>query len=319
MNRETFERQYQDDWRRLGELLEHLEKVKTSSVSDDFPELYRRVCHQLALVRSRLYGTDLEQRLNGLVLRGHHQLYRRSGPTWSQVAEFFVAGFPRLVRREARLVAAACALFFVPLAGMTAVVVLRPELAYSVVDPETAAEYQTMYDPAESRERGAETDFYMFGYYVYNNVSIAFQTFAAGILFAVGSIFYLVLNGVVLGTVAGHMVNVGNGATFFPFVVGHASFELVAIALAGASGLKLGLALVAPGRRGRRTALVAAGRESIRLVYGIFGMLLLAAFVEAFWSSATVFPSAVKYVAGAAGWAAVIAYFVFAGRDRRAA
>ncbi|HEX9734872.1 MAG TPA: stage II sporulation protein M [Thermoanaerobaculia bacterium] len=319
MNREAFERQYQDDWKRLGELLDHLERVKKSDVCGGFPELYRRVCHQLALVRSRLYGTDLEQHLNGLVLRGHHQLYRRSGPTWTQVADFFVAGFPRLVRREARLVGVAVALLFGPLLAMVAAVAARPELAYSVIDPATAAEYQSMYDPADSMERGSQTDFYMFGFYVYNNVSIAFQTFAGGILFAVGSIVYLVINGVVIGTVAGHMVNVGNGDAFFPFVVGHGSFELVAIALAGASGLKLGLALAAPGRRSRRAALVAAGRESIRMVYGIFGMLVLAAFVEAFWSSSTVFPSTVKYVAGGAGWVAVAAYFTLAGRDGRAA
>lgn len=329
MNREAFERQYQADWQRLGELLDHLEKVKKSDrrplggrggiLSDDFPELYRRVCLHLALVRSRLYGTDLEQRLNSLVLRGHHQLYRRSGPTWAQVADFFVAGFPRLVRREARLVVVSFALLFGPLLAMIAVVARQPELVYSVIEPEAAAEYQTMYDPAASKERESQTDFYMFGFYVYHNVSIAFQTFAGGMLFAVGSIVYLVLNGVMIGTVAGHMVNVGNSATFFPFVVGHGSLELVAIVLAGASGLKLGLALAAPGRRGRRAALVAAGRQSIRMVYGIFGMLVLAAFVEAFWSSSTVFPSAVKYVAGAAGWAAVAAYFTLAGRDGRAA
>lgn len=319
MNREAFERQYQDDWKRLGGLLDHLEKVKRSDVCGDFPEIYRRVCHQLALVRSRLYGTDLEQRLNSLVLRGHHQLYRRSGPRWSQVADFFVAGFPRLVRREARLVAVSFALLFGPLLAMMAVVAVQPELVYSVIDPETAAEYQAMYDPTASRERGSQSDFFMFGFYIYNNVSIAFQTFAGGILFAVGSIAYLIINGVAIGTVAGHMVNVGNGDTFFPFVVGHGSFELVAIALAGASGLKLGLAIAAPGRRGRRASLVAAGRESIRMVYGIFGMLVLAAFVEAFWSSSTIFPSAVKYIAGAAGWAAVAAYFAFAGRDGRAA
>ena len=326
MNRESFERQYRGDWQRLQDALALLEArgrkmqwseiERTEAVSEDFPELYRRVCHHLALVRSRLYGTDLEQRLNALVLRGHHQLYRRAGPTWSEVSGFVVAGFPRLVRRNARLFWLAFVLFFGPLFGMAAAVALYPELVYSVIDPEVAAEYQEMYDPASSRERSAGTDFMMFGFYIYNNVSIAFQTFAGGILFAVGSIAFLVYNGVAIGTVAGHMANLGYGETFFPFVIGHGSFELIAIVLAGMSGLKLGLALLSPGRRSRRAALVAAGRDSVRLVYGIFGLLVLAAFVEAFWSSATLFPPEVKYVAGTAGWLAVAAYLTLGGRDR---
>lgn len=327
MNRESFESQYQADWNRLEDALTELEKEderarrvpdRADPLYQEFPELYRRVCHQLSLVRSRLYGTDLEQKLNGLVLRGHHQLYRRTGPTWRQVSDFVWRGFPRLVRREAKLFWVAFALFYGPLFGMAVAVHVYPELVYSVIDPETAAEYQTMYDENERGERGAETDVFMFGFYIYNNVSVAFRTFAGGILFALGSIFFLVFNGVSIGTVAGHMVNVGNGDQFFPFVIGHGSFELTAIVLAGASGLKLGLSVLSPGRLGRRQALVLAGRESIRMVYGIFGLLVVAAFLEAFWSPSPWFPAEVKYAVGTGLWIMVAAYFLLAGRRRAA-
>ncbi len=318
MNRESFERQYQGDWQRLEDLLDLLDKGDEGVACEDFPELYRRVCHHLSLVRSRLYGTDLEQRLNALVLRGHHQLYRRAGPSWSQARDFILADFPRLVRREARLAWLALALFFGPLLAMSTAVTLHPDLVYAVLDPETAESYQSMYDPSSEVERQAQTDFLMFGYYVYNNVSIAFQTFASGILFAVGSIFFLVYNGVAIGTVAGLIANAGFGEKFFPFVIGHGSFELIAIALAGAAGLKLGLALLAPGRRGRWAALVDAARQSVRMVYGIFGMLVVAAFVEAFWSSSDWIPAVVKYAVGTAGWVGVAAYFLLAGRGRAA-
>lgn len=318
MNREAFEHQYRGDWRRFEVALEKLEKGRKGRDDADFPELYRRVCHCLALARSRLYGTDLEQELNDLVLRGHQQLYRRAGFSWRQAADFVVAGFPRLVRREARLVGLACLLFYGPFAAMAAGVVAYPELVYSVIDPEAAAGFQEMYDPAASRDRESQTDFMMFGFYIYNNVSIAFRTFASGILFGVGSIVFLVFNGLVIGTVFGHMVNAGTGDVFFPFVVGHGAFELTAIVLSGAAGLKLGLAVLDPGRLTRRQALLEAGREGVRMVYGIFGLLVLAAFVEAFWSSSTLVPAAVKYAVGAACWVAVTLYLLFAGRDRAA-
>lgn len=323
MNRESFERQHGGDWKRFEEILDRLETAEEKRPvrpggklmgAGDFPELYRRTCHHLALARHRLYGTDLEQKLNRLALRGHYFLYRRPGPGWDQVAEFLRYGLPRQIRREARLFLLCFALLFLPLVATATAVTYRPELAGSLIGEEAAAEYQKMYDPSKRPERSAGSDVMMFGLYVYNNIGIAFRTFAGGILFGVGSIVILLLNGVMIGAVAGHVTAQGFGGTFYPFVVGHSSFELLAIVLAGMGGLKLGLALVAPGRRRRSDALRLAGREAVTLIYGAAFLLLLAAFVEAFWSSARFLPDAVKYAAGALGWAAMAGYFSFVGR-----
>jgi hypothetical protein len=43
-------------------------------------------------------------------------------------------------------------------------------------------------------------------------------------------------------------------------------------------------------------------------------MLLVAAVIEAFWSSATWLPPAAKYSSAAVCWTAVLGYFVFQGR-----
>jgi uncharacterized membrane protein SpoIIM required for sporulation len=55
--------------------------------------------------------------------------------------------------------------------------------------------------------------------------------------------------------------------------------------LAGGAGLRIGWALIAPGRLSRRRALVEAGTEGAQLVFGVLVLLVIAAFVEAFWSS----------------------------------
>ena len=66
----------------------------------------------------------------------------------------------------------------------------RPELILSVVNAETAASLEEMYSPtADSigRTRAATTDWMMFGYYIRNNVGVAFQCFAAGLFAGLGS------------------------------------------------------------------------------------------------------------------------------------
>ncbi len=47
-------------------------------------------------------------------------------------------------------------------------------------------------------------------------------------------------------------------------------------------------------------------------------MLLLAAFIEAYWSSMTYPAPALKFAVGAALWLLVLLYFCLAGRSRHA-
>ena len=84
--------------------------------------------------------------------------------------------------------------------------------------------------------------------------------------------------------------------------------------LSGAAGLRLGLAVVAPGNRSRKSALVAAAKPAVRMMYGAAILFFSAAFVEAFWSPLTAVPPTVKIAAGIAGWMVLVVYFIFAGR-----
>ncbi|EDN68430.1 integral membrane protein [Beggiatoa sp. PS] len=103
---------------------------------------------------------------------------------------------------------------------------------------------------------------------------------------------------------------------FYSFVVGHSALELIAIALAGAAGFKLGFALLVPGRLTRLQALRHAATHSIVIIYGVILMLLLAAFIEAFWSSNTAIDPNIKYTVGGFLWLSVVSYLVLVGRNR---
>jgi uncharacterized membrane protein SpoIIM required for sporulation len=164
------------------------------------------------------------------------------------------------------------------------------------------------------RAREAQTDWVMFGFYIRNNIGIAFQCFAGGLLAGVGSLFFLAFNGAFAGAIGGYLTQRGLGSTFYSFVVTHSAFELTAIVLAGAAGLRLGHALLAPGRLTRLQSLVLASRESIVIVYGLTVMLLIAAAIEAFWSSARWIPLPVKYGVAATCWIAVLTYLLRQGR-----
>ncbi|MCQ4313136.1 stage II sporulation protein M [Pseudomonas stutzeri] len=325
MKQSQFESRHQTEWQVFDETLDAFERGKkpSSTLIAEFPAAYRRLCQQLALAQTRGYSTHSIDNLQLLVQRGHQQLYRHRSPLTGRLLGFFLGGFGRLVRDEWRYVAVASLLFYASLLGMGALVLAYPELVYSLIDPEQVAQMEAMYDPDTSRlgrfgERESGDDWVMFGYYVMHNIGIAFQTFAGGLLFGVGSLFYLLFNGLMIGAVAGHLTGIGYHQPFWSFVVGHGAFELTAITFAGAAGLKLGAALVAPGRLTRTEALRLAAAKTVRLIIGATVLLLIAAFIEAYWSSMT-YPSApVKYAVGALLWLLVGLYFLLSGRNTHA-
>ena len=286
---------------------------------EDVPSRYRRLCQQLALARRRGYSPQVTERLQVLMQRGHNLLYRPPPAPWRGALVFLLADFPRLVRAQRGCLWASLALFALPMVLLFVLVQIRPELAYSVLSTAQLAEMEAMYDPARAGQafaRDGQTDVQMFGYYVWNNVSIGFRTFASGLLAGVGTIFVLLFNGTFFGVIAGHLQAIGHGGPFWRFVVGHSAPELTAIVIAGAGGLRLGLALVAPGRLRRVDALVRAGRDGGRLCLGILVMLVFAAFVEAFWSSTGALPDALRFGVGGALWLLVLLWLWRGGRGR---
>lgn len=299
---------------------EDLTLLETGSSVDstEFAARYRLLCRRLALARDRRYGADFVGYLNALALRAHAQLYRHDTTHWlADAARMVTFDFPRALRREWRTQLCALALFLLAMVGAFLTVWLQPDLVYYFMGAEDISGMQQMYDPESERflqPRESGGDLQMFGYYISNNIGIAFRTFASGLVFGLGSVFFLLYNGLLLGATAAHLHLVGSGATFFPFVVGHGAFELTAIVISGGAGLRLGQALMAPGDRSRLDALQNAARACVPIIYGFTGMLLVAAFIEAYWSSQHALGTTTRYGIGAALWGLVASYLFVAGR-----
>lgn len=319
MSQRLFENRYERDWQTLEAILDKQLDL-SDATNADLPLLYRRACHQLAIAKHRRYSSQLITRLNQLVLKGHHRLYQYSPRFQTRWLRFFVYDFPRSIRSNIKYIWASVALFCLPLLILGFACYLNGDLIYSAIAPEFVAQFEQMYsEDAEKfgRERASDTDWLMFGHYIKNNIGIAFRTFAGGILFGVGSIFFLIYNGLFIGAIGGYVAHIGHGQTFFPFVIGHGAFELTAIVFSGAAGLKLGFSLVDPGEYRRLVALKLAAKEAIVIVYGATLMLIVAAFLEAFWSASSSVPINAKYAVGAIFWLFVIWYCAFSGRAGR--
>jgi uncharacterized membrane protein SpoIIM required for sporulation len=300
-------------WQRFEALLAYSDEASARMTGDEvasLSQLFRGLCHDLATVRSRGWGRDLERYLNDLVVRGHARFYRSPGLPATEALHFLMSGFPRLLRAHARYFWLAAALFVVPAIVSGLVIARDSSLVVYVLPGTTLESLERMH--SGSRE-GPGAPIGMAGFYVWNNAGLAFRCFATGIFFGAGTVFYLVYNGIFLGTVAAYLGTRGQGGHLFTFVVAHASLELTAIVVAGAAGLLIGHALVCPAPFTWKESLRRRGRAGAQLALGAGAMLVLAAIVEAGWSPLPL-PAVLKYASGALLWALVVVYLGFAGR-----
>ena len=68
----------------------------------------------------------------------------------------------------------------------------------------------------------------------------------------------------------------------------------------------------------RSESLRLAARKSVQMLCGVMVFLLIAALIEAYWSSTTAITPWIKYLVGAALWLLVAAYLILAGRVHHA-
>jgi uncharacterized membrane protein SpoIIM required for sporulation len=315
-----FEHKNRPRWEEYDRLLGQFEKGRREPGMEQLPRLFRELCLDLSLARARMYGGGVTERLNELVIRGHNALHRHRRVTREEIVRFLMVDFPRAVRADWRLLVLCSLSFWLPFLAMMLSVAHDVRWVQAVLGAEGMASMEQMYGSQEEQISHLRatygSNFMMFCFYIYNNVAIDFRIFAGGMAAGVGTLFFLLFNGIYIGAAAGYVNAVGNPESFWSFVSGHSSFELIGMIVAGMAGMRLGLAILRPGRLPRVRALAAAAREAMPLIYGAALLTVLAAAVEGFWSAQRVAPE-IKYAVGIAGWLLHGAYFTLAGKGGR--
>jgi uncharacterized membrane protein SpoIIM required for sporulation/uncharacterized RDD family membrane protein YckC len=306
-----------ESWRELEQLLEpgrELHRHTPAEISRA-ANLYRSVSADLMRARAQ-FGPELVRYLDGLAARAHNLLYGTRAYRLSGLWDLLARDFPRTVRARWRFLLLASVLFYAPLLFGLFGTLASAEFAQTIMPAPMLANMESMYEQGFNEGRDAATDSQMAGFYVINNIGIAFRCFATGILFGAGSLFFSIYNGLIIGVGFGWVIRVGHGMNIGTFVCGHGPFELTAIVISAAAGLQMGWALVATQGRTRLGSLRAQARELGHLIIGAAAMLLIAAVLEGYWSPSGL-PPQVKWIASAVFIVLIGLWLGFAGSRRR--
>jgi uncharacterized membrane protein SpoIIM required for sporulation len=307
--------QRRENWRELELLCAALESRKKRTLGGEsllrFSSLYRAACADLALADSYQLPSNTIHYLHQLVGRAHNQLYRSR--------HFDFRSWPRemLYDLPQRLFNDGCLrltfwIFWGVFGAAMFMAWSSPDFAEEVVGKDNLQGYEAMYSkPLESldpNERGA-----MVGFYIYNNAGIGLRCFAWSVVLV--GLLVMVQNALILGTVFGHMASVPESKNFFTFVTAHGPFELTAIVLGTAAGLRLGYAVVQTLGASRAASLREASRNAVPMMVLATILFGFAALIEGFLSPSPA-PYWVKASVAVISSGALMFYFVMLGYPR---
>jgi len=287
------------NWRELDEMCSQMGWRRKKSLGARkvarFAALYRSVCADLALADTYQLPPNTVQYLHQLVGRAHNQVYRtRSFQASLWLERIFVDAPQRLFREK--FVWISFMLFWSFFLGTMFLAGSAdspyPNFAEELCGTEQLRAMKQMYaEPISNDDPNQRSA--MLGFYIYHNAGIGLQCFAYGLLIVPG-LYVTISNATQLGTVFGYMFTQPQWENFSHFVTAHGPFELTAIVMASAAGLKLGWSLISTGGLRRIDSLRRAGQESMPIV-GVFVALFCgAALIEGFLS-----PSSAPYWAKA--------------------
>ena len=313
--------QRETSWRELDMLLGTLDgqplRRATAAEVLRLGELYRAACTDLMLAESHDLPRDTVGYLHGLVGRAHNAVYRAKGFRFADWGGVLFGEVPRRLRTDPALRIAAAAFWgaFL-LCAFTAAA--RPGFTEKVVGEAYVEQMDEMYAQpitADRKEGAGRNDTVMAGFYIQHNTSIGLQCFAYGLFFGIGSLYELLSNGIILGTLFGHLAASPSAPNFFEFVTAHGPFELTAIVFSGAAGLRLGWGLIDTRGQSRLDSLHREAVRALPIVGAASVLFVLAAFLEGFVSASSL-PYAAKAGIAVSSAAMLVVYVAFGGRTR---
>ncbi|KQX06432.1 MULTISPECIES: stage II sporulation protein M [unclassified Leifsonia] len=294
------------EWDRLSELARS--RRLSGEEADELIAGYQAGATQLSVLRTAAGSTIPGDRLSVSLSRARLRFTGASGNAVAMLPRFFILQLPAALYR----------LRWITLGVILATVLVSTLYAvWALGDPQVLASFGT----DAQRQALADGDFVDYysenpaasfaGMVWTNNAWVAAQCIALGIT-GVFVPYALLGNAQNVGVSAAIMFSYDKGDVFFEYILPHGLLELTCVFVAGAAGLRIFWAWIAPGARTRGQALAEDARALFTVAIGLVVWLFISGIIEGFVTPAP-WPWAVKISIGVIAAAAFYAYMLIVG------
>ena len=302
-------------WSRLAALVESAQGRVTRLGPEETLEvghLYRIATSDLAIAQRDFKRDAVAERLNDLVAAAHAIVYSEAPAGRGRLWRFIARDIPRSARASLPYTLAAFFIFLAPAIVTFVSGLISPDVAASSLP---AAQREELIRRVPGSEIPIDARPVAGPLIIANNIYVSVLAFGGGLTLGLLTIYALVENGAMLGTLFAVLLSRGVAGNLATFILSHGFLELSAIFLSGGAGLRFAWAILHPGQLYRRDAMRLAGVQAIHVMFLVVATLTVAGTIEAFVSP-TLLAVPVKLAIGLATGAMLWGYILFAGRRR---
>lgn len=250
--------------------------------------------------------------LNGLASKIYLEIYKNKKEESSRIWRFWKKELPLVIRKHRKEVLFAFGIFLL----------LALMAAFSAANDSRFVEGILGRDYVEMTEENIakgdpfgvykdEEKWQMFLRIAVNNINVSFVTFVAGFLLSIGTVWMLLINGVMVGAFQYYFFAKGLGWASVLVIWIHGTLEISSIILSGAAGLVVGNSILFPKTYGRLHSLKMGTKDGLKILIGVVPILIVAAFLEGYVTRYTSMPKIISLSILIFSFVFIVWYFWF--------
>lgn len=307
MREGQFIKKYKERWDEYAQ--------QPSSDPDELAKRFTYLVDDLAFAKTFYPTSNTTKYINGLAAKIYLDIYKNKKEKSHRFITYWTIELPLIMYRYRRTLLFAFLFFLVfTLLGILASMI-EPDFVKMILGPEYVE--MTEQNIANNDPFGVYKDgnsFLMFLMIAWHNIRLSLISFASGIFFGFGTLFFLFTNGIMFGTFEHMFYQHHLGIQFFLVVFIHGTLELSALVIESCAGFIMGAALLFPGTYTRLQALRFAAKDAVKIIIGLIPVFLIAAFFESYVTRHTEMPLALSLLILFGSLAFILYYFVILPR-----
>lgn len=306
MKESQFINQNKEKWQEAEELVS-----KPQKDTDRLSSLFVHLTDDLSYARTFFTHRFINIYLNQTSMKFFSLIYTRKKSKWAHFMEFWKEELPQVVIHCRKELIISLLVFLISVAIGVISAANDPDFVASILGEDYVAmtkENIESGDPMKVYKAAHPTD--MFLSITTNNIRVAFFTYVFGLIAGIGTIGFLIFNGIMLGSFQyffyeHHLLGESMLAVWL-----HGTLEISSIIIAGGAGLTLARGLILPGTLSRSQAFYISASRSLKLLLGTVPIFMVAGFVESFVTRFTEVPNIIRLLFILSSLAFIVGYFI---------
>ena len=308
MREATFLSKNEKKWRKVESLLDKNSRISPDESADMFVDL----TDDLSYAKTHFPKSVITKYLNSLVGGIFQKISYRRKEKFGRIVDFWRYEVPVSVRKHHKVMLYVF-IFFLMMVLIGAVsthfdesfprTVLGDDYVDMTLENIANGDPLGVYDSEDSN--------LMFLSITLNNLKVASYTFISGILFSIGSLYFLFINGIMVGSFQYFFAQHDLLMDSFLTIWIHGTIEISCIVIAGTAGVVLGNSFLFPGTFKRKYSLITGAKDALKILIGIAPLFIFAGFLEGFVTRHTEAPNLLRGGIILFSLAFILWYFVY--------